>query len=190
MAKRKQSNFGDMIFIDTVYRPSMGSFGKPISVKEERYVVKNWYHCREIWHNQMYNAKLFFYVHPVSRNKALQSFFEKIEDVLKLEQKSVFGPTQKKYIMYIKPSKWWLKYTMRRSLFTILLRSSNSYDCNLDNFESALYSNYYAERTKNAIQYFLKGNTIYKGKKRGWYKQFGEINVDLESLKKLLVPEK
>ena len=57
----QENNIGDMILIDTVYRPSIGSFGKPNGIKNERYVVKNWYHCREIWHNQMYNAKLFFF---------------------------------------------------------------------------------------------------------------------------------
>ena len=184
------SNLGDMIFIDTVYLPSIGSFGKPSGIKDNRHVVKNWFHCREIWHNQMYNAKLFFYVHPISRNKSLSAFFEKIEMLLNIKEKSLFGPTQKKYIMYIKPSKWWLKYTMRRSLFTILLRSSNAYDIGLDNFENALYSNFYAERSRKAIEYFFAGNTIYKGKKRGWYKQFGELPVDEESLKKLLVPDK
>lgn len=189
MTKKKSNNIGDMILIDTVYRPSIGSFGKPNGIKNERYVVKNWYHCREIWHNQMYNAKLFFYAHPVSRNKSLNAFFEKIETILNVQEKSIFGPTQKKHIMYVKPSKWWLKYTMRRSLFTILLRSSSSYDISLDNFEDALYSNFYAERTRKAIQYFLQGNTVYKGKRRGWHRQFGEVIVTEESLKKLLVPE-
>ena len=90
MTKKKVNNIGDMILIDTVYRPSIGSFGKPNGIKNERYVVKNWYHCREIWHNQMYNAKLFFYAHPVSRNKSLSAFFEKIETILNVQEKSIF----------------------------------------------------------------------------------------------------
>jgi len=190
MGKKKTNNVGDMIFVDSVYRPSTGSFGKPSVIKDNRYVVKNWFNCREIWHNQMYNARLFFYVYPVIRNKSLNAFFDKIESFLNIKENSVFGPTQKKHIIYIKPSKWWLRYTMRRSLFTILLRSSSAYDYGLDNFENALYSNYYAERSRKSIQYFLQGNTVYKGKKRGWYKQFGETNLSDDDIKKLLVPEK
>jgi hypothetical protein len=78
---------------------------------------------------------------------------------------------------------------MRRSLFTILLRSSNTYDQDAGNFDGALYSNSYAEKTRIAIEYFFAGNTVYKGKKRGWYKQFEDASLDKEILKNLLVPE-
>lgn len=189
MGKNKVNNFGDMVFVDTMYRPSAGAFGKPHGMKFDRYVVKNWYHCREIWHNQMYNARIFFYTHPTSRIRQICSFFGRVEDKLYVADKTIFGPTQKKHIMYIRPSKWWLRYGMRRSLFTILLRSSNSYDQEIGDFEAALYSNFYAERTRMAIEHFFAGNTVYKGKKRGWYRQFGEIMPDQETLKKLLVPE-
>ena len=50
MGKKKTNNVGDMIFVDSVYRPSTGSFGKPSVIKDNRYVVKNWFNCREIWH--------------------------------------------------------------------------------------------------------------------------------------------
>jgi hypothetical protein len=78
---------------------------------------------------------------------------------------------------------------MRRSLFTILLRSSNTYDQDSGNFDEALYSNSYAEKTRIAIEYFFAGNTVYKGKKRGWHRQFGDDSIDKEILKNLLVPE-
>lgn len=189
MAKRKMSNIGDDIFIDTVYRPSAGSFGKPKCMVDNRYVVTNWYNCREIWHNQMSNAKIFFYVHPISTIKSFGAFFSKSEDRLGIEERSSFGPTQRKYIMYVRPGKWWLRYGMRRSLFTILLRSASAYDAASDNYETALYSNFYASKTRRAIEHFFAGNTVYKGKKRGWYRQFGESLVDEQALSKMLVPE-
>lgn len=190
MKRPLMNNYGDLIYIDTQYKPSVGSFGKPKFFDNNRYVVNTWQHCREIWHNQMYNAKIFFYVHPAAKNKSIAVFFEKIEDRLNLKIRSIFGPTQKKSILYVKPSKWWLRYAMRRSLFTILMRSSCNYDFDLDNFEDSLYSNNYANKSKMAIEHFLNGNTVYTGRKRGWFKQFGEIPVDQCDLMKLLVPEK
>jgi len=189
MGKNKVNNFGDMVFIDTVYRPSIGAFGKPHCVRFDRYVVKNWFNCREIWHNQMYNAKIFFYTHPISKIKQICSFFKIVEDKLSMADRTIFGSTQKKCIIYIRPSKWWLRYGMRRSLFTILLRSSNAYEQDADNFNEALYSNSYADKTRIAIEYFFAGNTVYKGKKRGWHRQFGDVSLDKEILKNLLIPE-
>lgn len=189
MIKKKMNNFGDVIYVDTPYKPTFGSFGKPRNIKEDRYFVSTWHHCREIWHNQMYNAKIFFYSHPNNRDKPISDFFHKIENKLQLKERTIFGPTQKKTIIYVKPSKWWLKYAMRRSLFTILMRSSCAYDIELDNFNDAIFSNFYASKSKKAIEHFLNGNTVYTGKKRGWFKQFGE-NLDDFELDKLLVPEK
>jgi len=183
------NNSSKTIFIDTIYKPSIGSFGKPSGLNNDRYMVKNWQYCREIWHSQMYNTKIFFYAYPASKIKTISLFFEIIEKKINTPQFSSFGPTQKKHIMYIKPSPWWLRYGMRRSLFTILLRSSSAYDPSNKNFNVALYSNLYAEKTKSAIEHFLAGNTVYKGRKRGWYKQFLESQVDQDLIKVLLVPE-
>jgi hypothetical protein len=189
MRKSKMNNFGDMIYVDSIYRPAIGSFGKPRSYNDGRYVVSTWYNCREIWHNQMHNAKIFFYSHPVARNKSISVFFDKIEEKLNLDRRTIFGPTQKKSILYVKPSKWWLRYAMRRSLFTILMRSSCSFDIGLNNFKEALFSDSYALKSKTAIEYFLNGNTVYTGKKRGWYKQFGDKEINDLILSQLLVPE-
>lgn len=189
MSREKMSNIGEPVFINTVYRPSAGSFSKPKSFSDSRYVVTNWYNCREIWHTQMGKAKIFFYANPVSALKSFAAFFGRAEDRLCLAERSVFGPTQRKYIMYVKPSRWWLRYGMRSSLFTILLRSASAYDCGMDNFDPALYSNFYASKSRYAVEHFFAGNTVYKGKKRGWYRQFGEVQVDGEALAKLLVPE-
>ena len=70
------------------------------------------------------------------------------------------------------------------------MRSSCAFDIDLDNFEEAIYSNFYASKSKKAIEYFMNGNTVYTGKKRGWFKQFGDQEIQDYELQKLLVPEK
>ena len=114
----------------------------------------------------------------------------KVERILDVQPRSHFGPTQRKTIMWIRPSRWWTVKAMRRSLFTILLRAGSNYNMDLDNFEEALYSNQYSLNTKYAVQRFLAGNTLYVGKKRGWYKQFNETIVTPEQIDLLLVEPK
>lgn len=173
-------DFQTTLYIDTGYRPSPGSFGKPRlinGVLNNKYSVNGWFDCRELWHTQLYNLNLFFYTHKSNTGLDIAHFLFKIEDLLRLKKKSKFGPTQRKTIMWIEPSRWWTKPPMRRSLFTILLRSAGNYSLNEDNFAEAIFSNFYAAQTKSAIEWFLKGNTKYVGKKIGWYKQFGN-NTD------------
>lgn len=181
-------DFSNVLYIDTPYRPSPGSFGKPkLPEVNLKYYVNGWFDCRELWHSQLYNLNLFFYTHKIGTGKDIAIFLSKVEDILKLKNRSNFGPTQRKTIMWIEPSKWWTKPAMRRSLFTVLLRSAVNYSHSKDNFEEALYSNYYASKTRGAIDWFLKGNTVYTGKKTGWFKQFSEPHT--QSLAKLLTPE-
>jgi len=183
-------NFNTPLHIETAYRPSPGSFGKPKlddSRLNNRYSVNGWFDCRELWHSQLYNLNLFFYTHKANTGRDIATFISKIEDSLDLRVRSNFGPTQRKTIMWIEPSKWWTKPPMRRSLFTILLRSAAYYSIDRNNVEESLYSNFYAIKTRPAIEWFLKGNTVYTGKKTGWYKQFCEPNNVV--LSKLLVSE-
>lgn len=187
-------DFKTTLFIETSYRPSPGSFGKPKLPENElnnRYSVNGWFDCRELWHSQLYNLNLFFYTHRANTGKDIATFLAKVEDILQLKARTRFGPTQRKTIMWIEPSKWWTKPPMRRSLFTVLLRSAAHYSIESDNFEEALFSSFYASKTRPAIEWFLKGNTVYNGRKTGWYKQFGEPAKfgDAQSLAKLLVPE-
>jgi hypothetical protein len=187
-------DFQTTLYVQTNYRPSPGSFGKPKLVETElnnQYIVNAWFDCRELWHTHLYNLNLFFYTHKANTGIDIAAFISKIEKILNLRNKTKFGPTQRKTIMWIEPSKWWTKPPMRRSLFTILLRSAANYSIEKDNFEESLYSNAYALKTKPAIQWFLQGNTVYSGKKIGWYKQFEDILKFNDSflLAKLLIPE-
>jgi len=61
---------------------------------------------------------------------------------------------------------------MKRSLFTALLRSGMEYTPTKLNFEEALFSHQYLEKTEYAVRRFLKGYTKYTGRQTGWYKQF------------------
>lgn len=181
------NKFGDLLYIDTLYRPEVGSFCKPRSSEGDRYKAGNWYSCRDLFHGQLYNLKLFFFYHNPSKGHCVASFMRKIEDVLNVEPRSRFGPTQRKTIMWIQPSRWWTVRAMRRSLFTILLRAGCKYFPRKDNFEEALFSDMYALSTKYAIQRFFLGKTTYTGKKRGWYNQFFEEKLTEEEINILLI---
>ena len=177
----------DVLFIDTIYRPGPGSFSRPKKIENDRYKVEHWHYCRELFHGQLYNLSLFFFSHNSNKCNAIVSFMTKIEDMLDVQPRSSYGPTQRKTIMWVKPSRWWTVKTMRRSLFTILLRAACYYSPNKDNFEEALYSDPYTIATKYAVNRFLAGNTIYTGKKRGWYRQFYESKPTEEQINNLLV---
>ena len=169
--------FGDILYIDTPYRPQTGSFSKLRELNGDRYKADIWYVCRDLFHGVLYNLKFFFFSHDLGKGHCIAAFIKKVEEKLDIQPRSEFGPTQRKTIMWIKPSKWWTGRTMRRSLFTILLRCGDAYNPNKDNFEKALFSYSYAKNTKIAINRFLAGYTDYTGKKRGWYKQFSEITI-------------
>jgi len=167
--------FNNVLYIDTPYRPEVGSFSKP---KEGhacgRYKVGQWYYCRDLFHGQLYNCNLFFFAHHSSKGRSVAEFMQKIESMVGVDPISSYGPTQRKSIMWIRPSKWWTAKAMRRSFFTVLLRAGNGYSYTKNNFEEALFSDPYTIGSKYAVERFLAGNTVYTGKKRGWYRQFGQ----------------
>jgi hypothetical protein len=181
------NRFGDVLYINTPYRPESGSFCKPGEMIGNRYKVGQWYYCRDLFHAQLPNLNLFFFSHESAKGYCVASFMRKIEEALNVEPRSDFGPTQRKTIMWIEPSYWWISRTMKRSLFTILLRSGMGYSPSKDNFEEALLSDPYSMVTKYAINRFMEGNTHYTGKKRGWYRQFYESKPTKEQIDKLLI---
>ena len=181
------SKFGNILYIDTPYRPEPGSFSKPKDADGDRYKVGQWYYCRDLFHGQLYNLNLFFFSHDVSRGHGVAAFMRKVEEMLNVEPKSEFGPTQRKTIMWVEPSRWWTVRAMRRSLYTILLRAGCQYSPSRDNFEEALFSDPYTMSTKYAVQRFFAGNTAYTGRRRGWYKQFYENKPTNEEIDVLLV---
>jgi hypothetical protein len=179
--------FGDVLYIDSPYRPEPGSFCKSNNMEGDRYKVGQWYYCRDLFHHQLYNLNLFFFSHDVSKGHCVAAFMRKIEEILDVQPRSDFGPTQRKTIMWVEPSRWWTIRAMKRSLFTILLRAGSQYSPSKDNFEEALFSDPYSMVTKYAIQRFMQGNTQYTGKRRGWYRQFYENKPTQEQIDKLLI---
>jgi hypothetical protein len=195
---KKKSN--DILYIDTAYRPEAGSFAIPVPkysykrigdsferIDPDRYKVIQWCTCRDLFHSRLYNLKLFFFSHQTGKGRSVSEFMQKVESILEIKNRSEYGATQRKTIMWIKPSYWWTQRAMRRSLYTILLRAGNGYSPSKDNFEEALFSNFYTTKTQYAVRRFLAGNTIYTGKKKGWYNQFHNIDSNTDLVDLLLV---
>jgi len=177
--------FNDRLYISTPYRPEAGSFAKYKKFDGDKYKIIQWHYCRDIFHPQLYNLDLFFFSHDPNKGHCVASFMEKIEYKLNID--SEYGPTQRKSIMWIRPSRWWTIRPMRRSLYTILLRCANNYSPKKNNFEEALFSDPYANATKYAIERFLSGYTAYTGTKKGWLDQFYETKIDKNTIDSLLV---
>jgi hypothetical protein len=163
-----------------VYGPSKNDFGKVWGKipKTGPKLVDDWISCREVFHNEWKprNRVRFYYCHslPKGSGRSISVFFDKVEDRLNLpiEQRSKFGPTNKRKILWIEPSNWWCCHAMRRSLFTALLRHAINYRIHLDNFDESLYVGPYLEDTKEALDRFLSGSAYYWGNEIGWMNAF------------------
>jgi len=185
--KKQQQSQPEVIFIDTPYSPSPGGFARTQKINGERHKVDHWFFCRDIFHNVLWNLKLFFYSIQAGKCNSVCTFIHEIEEKLDVQPRTQLGPTQIKKIMWIKPSSWWTRYGMRRSLFTILLRAGLKYVVTKDNFVDAVNSEKYLSKTPYAFERFMSGYTKYAGHKRGWYKQFCENNLSHEEIDKLLI---
>ncbi|RTK96829.1 MAG: hypothetical protein EKK64_02935 [Neisseriaceae bacterium] len=179
---------GDVLFIDTVYNPEPGDFCKLNKYcPKGRYLLGQWHHCRDIFHVHLSNSDLFFFCHEKGKCNSIIEFMKKFESKLNLKEPSNFGPTQRKGILWIKPSKWWMRSSMRRSFLTILLRASFKYSISKDNFYESIFAEKYFSKTRYATEKFLLGYTKYTGKKRGWYKQFFQLHPSQKLIDVLLV---
>jgi len=183
----KNRKFNETLYVTTPYRPEPGSFARHKGFSGDKYRIPQWHYCRDIFHPQLYNLDIFFFSHDPYRSYNVARFMEKIEKMVDVDFPSEYGPTQRKSIMWIRPSAWWTIRSMRRSLFTILLRCGNAYSPSKKNFEEALFSDPYALATKYAITRFLKGFTLYIGTKKGWLDQFYEVRLNKKTIDSLLV---
>ena len=191
-------NFADdkIVFVDrkrSIYTSSVG-FGRLRNKSSKgRFVVEAWTPCREIFHRDSYKVKQFLFQHRTrAKQDCIAAFIERIEEDLNVRPKSKFYSTFVPNVMLVIPSPWWANFSMKRSLFTILLRAGQKYDCKKDNFEEALYSDRYSKKTKDAVSRFMEGHTRYRGRIIGWYNQFFHggwdyRRPDADKIKKLLV---
>lgn len=187
----RTKSYHEVIPVDTCYSPCIGGFARTQVIKGNRHRVDHWYSCRDIFHNILWNLKVFFFCVPARKGRAVSQFMEIIEEKLDVQPRSEFGPTQNNKIIWVKPSVWWTKLGMRRSLLTILLRAGINYSPKKDNFEEAINSDKYLSKTIYAFNRFMAGNTKYAGRKIGWYKQFYDMNLNNEDIDKLLIkPQK
>jgi hypothetical protein len=161
-------------------RPSMvhGSFGIPGTVKPDgRIECQKWETCRDRFFTSGANLKIFWYRignHVDGQN--VSAFFDKIETILKVKKKSNFGPTSCEGAIWVRWAPFWRKYSMRRSLFTALLRQSVAYNRDADNYEAVLNKTEdyrYLSYTRPAFDHFMQGHTVYTGEgNRGWQNVF------------------
>ena len=134
--------------------------------------VFQWYECREVFHKNSQNLRRMCFSHSARHGTFIASFLDQIEDKLGVP-KSIFGPTKRPTITWLRPSSWWMNSSLKRSLFTALLRAADNY--NGQNFDDALWSNRYLYDTKYAVMRFLDGYTRFQGRGgllTGWYNTF------------------
>lgn len=154
-------------------RLNRGSFSKIEFTKfDGTLVAKEWLFCREYFQDESNGIRRMLFCHTAHRCKSIAAFMSVVEDILNLEERTLIGPTQRYNISWIKVSSWWSKTSMKRSLFTILLRCGVNYKIKENNFNEALFSVVYTKHTEYAVRRFLEGNTRYTGKIKGWYNQF------------------
>lgn len=168
--------------IDTIYKPEEGSFGKCKFIKNERFVIEQWFYCRDIFHKHEKKMNLFFFVNKKGKENNVFNFIKDFESVMNIPE-SEMGLTQRKNIIWFKPSKWWLK-NIRKYLFTILVRCGCNYK---NNIQTALFSSNHLLKTEYALNKFMQGYTICLTKKKGWCRQFK--NLTNEEIDKILIKD-
>jgi len=136
-------------------------------------------YCRERFGKSPGDWRQILFVHPAGEGLNVAAFLARFETQMGHENLSECGPTNNGLVSWIKPAEFWTRNSMRKSLFTLLLRAaighdqggakSIPYDPKKDNFEESLYSMSYLKRTKTAVELFLTGHTWAKTHKdAGW----------------------
>jgi hypothetical protein len=183
---RKPQNYGplkrvEMPFRQKYQRVIAGSFSKVA----ETYVdgtleAREWMFCREYFQEQSQGVRRILFCNKRNKTCNIAAFIDRIESKLKIQTRSKVGPTQRNNISWLWVSPWWSTTSMRRSLFTALLRAGQHYSPIKDNLEEALFGNVgqirryneYTRQTEYAVRRFIQGYTKYTGHMRGWYNQF------------------
>ncbi len=163
--------------------PKDGSFGvteHPVKSKSPLLEIK-WISCREAFANKFNpDTEGFFFSCNVEKRRwptgvpkdypvNVCEFMRKTESIISefsgVSEKtcySEFYKTNLKSVIWISPSSFWKCCPMKRSLLSIMMRSSMAYSPFMDNYEDALFSYGYSKRTKNAMMRFLFGFTNFK----------------------------
>lgn len=159
-----------------IYKLTPGLYG----LKKGKII--SWHHCRDIFHceaakNNVFN---FYFAHNKNQLKHIKDFINKVEEQLKLEERTEFVPENLEFCL-VKTAPFWTWQDMKFSLFTILLRASLHHKGgNID-----LESNEYLLNTKSAVNLFMSGRTKYAWWGGNWHRTFNGS----ENPENLLFPE-
>lgn len=164
-------------------KPTPGQFSLD---KEEL----DWDPCRETFAKKLtVFEKGFYFSYGYDQEKNVAAFIEKTEEVLKTAalqniKNSKFFRTNLNFAIWIEPADFWMECSVKRSLFTLLLRCGLSYD--MINYEKTLFQNQYSTVTKKALQRFFYGFTkfvkqeeIFEGIGKGWTSYFANKNSQI-----------
>lgn len=154
--------------------------------EKSRWRINNIHYCRDEFHRSFTRkSQNLVLCHPDKEMEDLATFIWKVEDILKIKEYTRIGKTQRNHFTWIKVSPFWLESSMRRSFFTALLRSARTYSIAQDNFQATLYSLFYFNQTRHAVERFLAGYTRYVGRRYGWHNVF--CDKTSEQVKHMLV---
>lgn len=196
-------NKEDVVFYSD---PSVGNFAlepeKPSENEAQR--SPHWDHCREQFAAK-YKSPVanFYFAHPPDKGNDIAEFLTKFENVCGIENFSLFRKTNKKIILWVEPSKFWLNCFIKRSLLTLIIRCGINYDTEKDNFDDCLFGDYkeclFLKETKLAVLRFMFGFTKWTSEmpdtpyvasiiKHGWREEFQKCDeAKVKSL--LILPE-
>lgn len=167
--------------------------------KYEWGLIVYWEHCRDLFQDAPKISLLkkgMWFCHGVRKNSGenVCHFIDKIENHLGLKVKTEFQKTQNPTIIWCQPSEFWINDFVRKSFFSLALRSGMRYRESKDNFIQVMCEKYKISReTKPAIRRFLDGYTFYpydnpKYNTMGWHFLFSDM--DDEKVKSFLVKGK
>jgi myosin-crossreactive antigen len=159
-----------------------------------------WEPCRENFAKKFNrNQKGLYFSCGHEQEKNVIAFIEKTEEILlKAALQNIvfsnFYKTNLNFALWVEPAEFWMECSLKRSLFTLLLRCGLSYD--FVNYEKTLFQNQYSSVTKQALQRFFYGFTkadskneeSFEGIGKGWTSYFANKNSQI-ICEKLLLPD-
>jgi hypothetical protein len=165
-----------------------------------------WDRCREQFAPKFTSdTKGIYYCIDKDDDVRVAAFILHTENVIGIDElgyePTTFANCNKKFCMYIQPSKFWRETELNRSFFTILCRAaigisgSVRYDPEANNYDHCMFMQPYFAGTKLATIRFLSGFTRFVPdtelgwpNRSGWYNVFNGKDVT-QIRRQLLWPE-
>lgn len=182
-----------------MYGGGEASFGAPQYAADGSFTTScNWYNCRELFHQGVKQSDRhlpILFVVPPGKEEAVISYMRAVEDRLGLAPSERLGLdyTNKKQHLLVTVGYWW-SVGVRWHVMSVLLRVALCPDLMKGSTTNLYVQNSvdYYNKTREAIEWFLNGNTNYwKGNVKdfsGWLNIFGGKKTPAQ-LKNILRPE-